>query len=84
MYPVHDQNPIATEHMLRERLAAYTAFVDRQPRHRPLVWPWLLVFSVILLTVILAGGPGQSSRPLSTCDTVQAAATAKCDIPAAF
>lgn len=30
MFPTHDMNPIAIDHMQRERLAADTAFVDKQ------------------------------------------------------
>lgn len=30
MFPTHDMNPIAIDHMRRERLAADTAFVDKQ------------------------------------------------------
>jgi hypothetical protein len=32
MFPTHDMNPIAVEHMRRERLDADIAFVDRQKR----------------------------------------------------
>lgn len=32
MFPTHDMNPIAIDHMQRERLAADTAFVDKHAK----------------------------------------------------
>ena len=53
MYPTYDQNPIATEHMLRERLAADVAFIDGKRPHRLSSQVGWLALTVVLLFLAL-------------------------------